>query len=67
MRYDPAALKKVQCPLCGSVGTLRPIGMGQRLRVGPWSYALLLFKAFTCEGCGGSFSNDEVMRTRQAA
>lgn len=64
--YDPAAMKKLTCPLCGSKGTLRPIRVGKRLRAGPFSYVRTYFKSHECTGCGATFSQGELLRDKQS-
>ena len=67
MNYDKGAVKDLVCPLCKSRGTLRPIRLGRRLRVGPWSYALLLFKTHECTACGATFNTQQLVEAQKAA
>ena len=65
--YDPAVMKGIRCPLCESIGTLRPIRLGKRLRAGPWSFLLTVLKSFECTGCGATLSTDQLLRDKQSA
>lgn len=65
LTYDPAVMQGLSCPLCFSRGTLRPIRLGKRLRAGPWSFLLTMFKSFECTACGGTFSTEQLLRDRQ--
>jgi hypothetical protein len=63
--YDPSALEKLMCPLCGSVGSLHPITMGRRLHVGVISFLLNFGKTFECDRCSARFSTEQLMDQRR--
>ncbi len=67
MSYDPEVMKGIRCPLCESIGTLRPIRLGKRLRSGPRLFLRTVLKSFECTGCGATFSTDQLLRDRQSA
>ena len=66
MSYDPDVMKGIRCPLCESTGTLQPIRLGKRLRAGPWSFLLTVFKSFECTACSATFSTDQLLRDKQS-
>ena len=60
------ALDQLTCPLCGSQGTLRPIRIGRRLRLGLITFVLLLGKTVECTGCGVAFGTADLVRAHRA-
>ncbi len=65
MTYDPSALEKLECPLCGSVGGLHPITMGRRLHAGAISFLLNFGKTFECDRCSARFSTEQLLAQRR--
>ena len=63
--YDPSALEKLVCPLCGSAGGLHPITMGRRMHVGVISFFLNFGKTFQCDRCSARFSTEELVQRRR--
>lgn len=67
MTYDEQKMKDLVCPLCRSLGTLRPIRPRRRFRAGPWSFVLFITKSHECSACGGSFSTTQLIEAQKAA
>ena len=50
-KVDTTVLRAVSCPLCGAKGTLRPISMRRRMRIGLLSFATNMGKTHECTRC----------------